>query len=84
MYQSVPTWEVLYSVKEAYGSLVDPLVTDASAELTPAFWHDLTVLFENNDDVYQTWYARRGMPDVEEISQILPAQGLARRIRFVS
>ena len=59
-YQSGPTWEVLYSVKEAYGSLVNPPVTDASAELTPAFWHDLTVLFEENDDVYQTWYARRG------------------------
>ena len=59
-YQSGPTWEKLYSVKETYGSLVDPPVTDASAELTPAFWHDLTVLFENDDDVYQAWYARRG------------------------
>jgi sphingomyelin phosphodiesterase len=58
-YQSGPTWEKLYSVKETYGSLVTPPVTDASAELTPAFWHDLTVLFENDDDVYQAWYARR-------------------------
>jgi len=59
-YQSGPTWERLYSVKETYGSLIDPPVTDVSAELTPAFWHDLTVLFENDDDVYQAWYARRG------------------------
>ena len=59
-YQSGPTWEVLYSVKETYGSLVTPPVTDPSAELTPAFWHDLTVLFENDDAVYQAWYARRG------------------------
>lgn len=59
-YQSGPTWEVLYSVKETYGSLVTPPVTEASAELTPAFWHDLTVLFENDDTVYQEWYARRG------------------------
>ena len=59
-YQSGPTWEELYSVKETYGSLLDPPVTGASAELTPAFWHDLTVLFENDDDVYQAWYARRG------------------------
>jgi len=58
-YQSGPVWEELYSVKEAYGSLLTPPVTDASAELTPAFWHNLTVLFENDDDVYQTWYARR-------------------------
>jgi len=59
-YQSGPTWEELYSAKEAYGSLVTPAVTDAAAELTPAFWHDLTTLFENDDAVYQAWYARRG------------------------
>ena len=59
-YQSGPTWEKLWSVKETYGSLVTPAVTDASAELTPAFWHDLTTLFEDDDDVYQAWYARRG------------------------
>jgi sphingomyelin phosphodiesterase len=58
-YQSGPTWEKLYSVKEAYGSLLTPPVTDASAELTPAFWHNVTELFENDDAVYQEWYARR-------------------------
>lgn len=60
-YQSAgPTWEKLYSVKEAYGALVTPPVTDATAELTPSFWHSLTVLFEDDDAIYQTWYARRG------------------------
>lgn len=59
-YQSGPTWEKLYSVKETYGALLSPPVTDSSAELTPSFWHNLTVLFENNDAVYQAWYARRG------------------------
>jgi sphingomyelin phosphodiesterase len=59
-YQTGPIWEELYSVKDAYGRLVSPPVTDPSAELTPAFWHDLTVLFESNDEIYQTWYARRG------------------------
>ncbi|KUJ07393.1 calcineurin-like phosphoesterase [Mollisia scopiformis] len=58
-YQSGPTWEKLYSVKEAYGSLLTPPVTDAAAELTPEFWHNVTVLFEDDDDVYQAWYARR-------------------------
>lgn len=58
-YQSGPTWEKLYSVKEAYGSLLTPPVTDASAELTPEFWHNVTELFENDDSVYQAWYARR-------------------------
>jgi len=58
-YQSGPTWKKLYSVKEAYGSLLTPPVTNTAAELTPAFWHNLTVLFEEDDDLYQTWYARR-------------------------
>jgi sphingomyelin phosphodiesterase len=59
-YQSNPVWEKLYSVKEAYGSLLTPPYTDPTAELTPAFWHNVTVLFENDDAVFQTWYARRG------------------------
>jgi sphingomyelin phosphodiesterase len=59
-YQSGPVWEKLYSVKEAYGSLLTPPYTDPTAELTPAFWHNVTVLFENDDAVFQTWYARRG------------------------
>jgi sphingomyelin phosphodiesterase len=58
-YQSGPTWEKLYSVKETYGGLLTPPVTDAADELTPAFWHNLTVLFEEDDELYQTWYARR-------------------------
>ncbi|PMD25630.1 sphingomyelin phosphodiesterase [Hyaloscypha hepaticicola] len=59
-YQSGPVWEKLYSVKEAYGSLLTPPYTDPTAELTPAFWHNVTVLFENDDAVFQAWYARRG------------------------
>ncbi|CZR64135.1 related to acid sphingomyelinase [Phialocephala subalpina] len=58
-YQSGPVWEKLYSVKEAYGSLLTPPVTDTAVELTPEFWHNLTVLFEDDDSVYQEWYARR-------------------------
>lgn len=58
-YQSGPTWERLYSVKEAYGSLLTPPVTASSAELTPAFWHNLTVLFEDDDTVFQEYYSRK-------------------------
>ena len=58
-YQDGPTWEVLYSAKDTYGSLLDPPVTDTTAELTPAFWHNVTVLFENNDAVFQQYYARK-------------------------
>ncbi|KAG8161267.1 hypothetical protein KVR01_009531 [Diaporthe batatas] len=52
-----PAWEVLYSVKEAYGSLLG--YTDAATELTPAFWHNLTELFERDDGVFQDYYARK-------------------------
>lgn len=52
-----PAWEALYSVKEAYGSLLN--YTDPAAELTPAFWHNLTTLFESNDAVFQEYYARK-------------------------
>ena len=58
-YQNGPTWELLYSVKDAYGSLLDPPVTDSSAELTAAFWHNVTVLFENDDTVFQEYYSRK-------------------------
>ncbi|KAI0477086.1 calcineurin-like phosphoesterase [Xylariaceae sp. FL0804] len=56
-YQSGPTWEVLYSVKDAYGPLLN--YTDPAAELTPAFWHNLTALFEDDDAVFQAYYARK-------------------------
>jgi len=58
-YQDGPTWELLYSVKEAYGSLLPYPVTDSTSELTPAFWHNVTTLFEDNDDVFQAYYNRK-------------------------
>lgn len=58
-YQDGPTWEALYSAKEAYGSLLDPAVTDSSTEMTPAFWHNVTALFEDDDDVFQEYIGRK-------------------------
>lgn len=58
-YQTKPVWEKYYSVKEAYGTLLDPPVTDEWAPLSPAFWHNLTVLFEKNDTVFQEFYTRK-------------------------
>lgn len=52
-----PTWEKLYSVKETYGALLG--VTDEAAELTPAFWHNVTTLFESDDAVFQEYIARK-------------------------
>ena len=58
-YQTKPTWEKYYSAKEVYGSLLTPAVTDSSAELTPAFWHNVTALFEDDDTVFQDYIARK-------------------------
>lgn len=56
-YQAGPTWQALYSAKAAYGI---PLgVTDTAAELTPAFWHNVTLLFESDDAAFQGYYARK-------------------------
>lgn len=52
-----PTWSEYYSAKAAYGPLVG--VTDAAAELTPAFWHNLTAVFETDDTAFQAYYARK-------------------------
>jgi len=54
---SGPTWSKYYSAKETYGPLVG--VTSETAELTPAFWHDLTAVFESNDTAFQEYYARK-------------------------
>ncbi|KAH8692018.1 putative acid sphingomyelinase [Talaromyces proteolyticus] len=56
---SGPTWAKYYSVKETYGLLVTPPLTDAYAELTPAFWHNLTEVFSSNQTVFDEYYARK-------------------------
>lgn len=53
-FQQDPIWQVLYSVKETYAPNMDP-----AAELTPQFWHNLTLTFENNDDIFQDFMARK-------------------------
>ncbi|KAJ9133691.1 Sphingomyelin phosphodiesterase [Pleurostoma richardsiae] len=59
-YQSTgPVWERYYSVKEAYGALLDPPYTEAGLDLTPAFWHNVSVLFEEDDAAFQAYYARK-------------------------
>jgi sphingomyelin phosphodiesterase len=59
-YQSQgPTWEKYYSVKETYGLLLSLPYTDPSAELTPAFWHNVTQLFIDDDAIFQDYIARK-------------------------
>jgi len=56
---SGPDFQPYYSAKAAYGSLLSPPVTDPAAELTPAFWHNVTALFESDDSVFQTYIDRK-------------------------
>lgn len=58
-YQDGPTWTKYYSAKEAYGPLVTPPITNSAAELTPAFWHNITELFETNNDVFEAYLTRK-------------------------
>ncbi|KAH6611405.1 sphingomyelin phosphodiesterase [Trichoderma cornu-damae] len=50
-----PVWTRYYSAKEAYGSKLSPPVTDPSAELTPAFWHNVTALFDSDSNVFNQY-----------------------------
>jgi sphingomyelin phosphodiesterase len=59
-FQSGPKWTKYYSAKDTYGPLVTPnIASNAAAELTPAFWHNVTVVLENSDDQFAAYYARK-------------------------
>jgi sphingomyelin phosphodiesterase len=76
-FQSAPTWKKYYSAKEAYGTLLTPPVTDPAAELTPAFWHNITELFENDDAAFQAYYARKSRG-----FDVLPCTGLCKALEI--
>ncbi|KAL1967104.1 hypothetical protein VTN77DRAFT_3628 [Rasamsonia byssochlamydoides] len=79
-----PVWEKYYSVKEVYGPLVTPPLTDPLAELTPAFWHNLTEVLATNTTAFDEYYARKsrgynvasctGTCQTDEICQLRAAQ----------
>jgi sphingomyelin phosphodiesterase len=83
-FQTNPTWEKYYSAKETYGPLVTPPLTDPAAELTAAFWHNVTAVFDSNDAQFQAYYSRKsrgynpssctGTCKTNEICQIRAAQ----------
>ncbi|KAG5939078.1 hypothetical protein E4U53_007895 [Claviceps sorghi] len=56
---SGPRWKKYYSAKEAYGRAVTPPVTDAAAELSPSFWHNVTEVFEVDDAIFDEYMARK-------------------------
>ncbi|KAK3062115.1 hypothetical protein LTS18_004792, partial [Coniosporium uncinatum] len=55
-----PVWTKYYSAKEAYGPLIsETFANDASAELAPAFWHNVTAALQSNSDAFSAYYARK-------------------------
>lgn len=57
-FQDEPTWKKTYSAKETFCALLDtPILADA--ELTPAFWHNVTVALEGDPAAFDAYWARR-------------------------
>ena len=57
---SGPTWTEYYSAKSVYGPLVSPTIaSDPTAELTPAFWHNVTQVLATNQTAFDEYYARK-------------------------
>jgi sphingomyelin phosphodiesterase len=53
-----PVWTEYYSARTVYGPLVSPPLP-AGAELSPAFWHNVTTAFQSNPAAFNSYYARR-------------------------
>ncbi|KAJ4141143.1 hypothetical protein NW768_000350 [Fusarium equiseti] len=53
-----PVWKKYYSAKETYGTLTSPRLTDPKAELTAAFWHNVTEVFEKNQTAFDNFMLR--------------------------
>ncbi|KAJ7767281.1 sphingomyelin phosphodiesterase [Mycena metata] len=49
-FQISPTWGLYYSARETYGPLVG---LSPKEPLSPAFWHNLTEVFETNNTAFQ-------------------------------
>lgn len=62
-----PKWQKYYSAREAYGPLV-PSPPSEGEELSAAFWHEVTVGFEADNDAFAAYMRRksRGFRDGED------------------
>lgn len=47
-FQTGPTWDLYYSVRDLYGALTTPTL-GANESIGPAFYHRLTEVFENDE-----------------------------------
>lgn len=68
-FQNGPAWKKSYSAKETFGSLLE-IPVSADAELTPAFWHNITVALERDPAAFQAYWSRRtrgwNVPECDE------------------
>ncbi|KAI1131184.1 Metallo-dependent phosphatase-like protein [Nemania abortiva] len=64
-----PVWTKYYSAREAYGALVSPPLgplrtsddepEEETRELDPAFWHEVTEIFEKDSSVFEDFISRK-------------------------
>ncbi|TQV93524.1 sphingomyelin phosphodiesterase [Cordyceps javanica] len=54
-----PVWTKYYSARETYGALPGVDAGDVGAELTPAFWHNVTAAFERDEAAFAAFVARK-------------------------
>lgn len=68
-FQNGPTWKKSYSAKEAFGALLETPIP-ADAELTPAFWHNVTLVLEKDPAAFEAYWSRRthgwNVPECDE------------------
>jgi sphingomyelin phosphodiesterase len=57
-FQQKPNWTPYYTAKKDYGAKLSSAPAD-TAELTPSFWHNVTVAMENDTSVFNEFWARR-------------------------
>lgn len=55
--ETEPEWVEYYSAKKDYGGRLE--VPVQAGELTPAFWHNVTVAMEKDEGLFQEFWARR-------------------------
>ncbi|WYZ42204.1 hypothetical protein EsH8_V_001099 [Colletotrichum jinshuiense] len=77
-FQVQPVWKKYYSAKEAYGTLVDPSISP-STELSPAFWHNVTMALEKDPAAFDAYWAHIAVvsPETESPSSSVVAAAAA-------
>lgn len=68
-FQSSPVWKKSYSARETFGVLLGTPIS-VNAELTPAFWHNVTLALEKDRAAFDAYWSRRmrgwNVPECDE------------------